>query len=75
LPGASNPNIAQIAITVDYVSMDNKHIPIAANEFFRSLHINAVDTFRGRSYPNHLQDRQVMPQTRLSFLALSEAAN
>jgi hypothetical protein len=75
LPGASNPNIAQIAITVDYVSMDNKHIPIAANEFFRSLHINAVDTFRSRSYPNHLQDRQVMPQTRLSFLALSEATN
>ncbi len=75
LPGASNPNIAQIAITVDYVSMDNKHIPIATNEFFRSLRINAADTFLGRSHPNPLQDRQVMPQTHLSFLALSEATN
>jgi hypothetical protein len=74
LPNVPNPRMVQIAISIDYASMDGKQIPITTNEFYKSLMIDAPIMTRGRAVAPLAASTQVLPQTRLSLMAVPAPA-
>jgi hypothetical protein len=68
-----NPNVVQIAITVDHFNADSQSIPVTTNDLYRSLRVNALPPSRPEASPPRLsgamgQGNELMPQTRIYFM-------